>query len=364
MGLGGKLLTFSFFAAIIAAAVQLILHNDLLKHTYSHQPGQCRLVKPIVDGSEDLELLPNGYVALTSGLVYIKCPENAKTIGKLFLFNFNENHSANEPKAVETKLIWDAKEIKQFNPHGLKSFIGPKGEITLYVINHAPDGERIELFNLDVSTNTAKHVKSIKHELIKTPNNLAIVSSEEFYISNDHYFQNHIGVKLEYHTPYIRLGNIVHYNKGSAKVVDHFLHTPNGLTIDKKKKFLFVASPMDRSLSVYNINQDKTITKSQKFKVDTAIDNLFLDEETFSVWTGAHPNNYQLMQHITAPKSVKAPSQVIKFQFKDATYSDLTGIFDPYSDDGSKLCASSAVVKYKNQILIGTVDHKMMLCEI
>lgn len=67
-------------------------------------------------------------------------------------------------------------------------------------------------------------------------NNLAIVGPEEFYLSNDHYFHNHYLAQLEYIIPYIRLGNVAHYNKGKVNVVDYFLHTPNGMTIDKNRK--------------------------------------------------------------------------------------------------------------------------------
>jgi arylesterase/paraoxonase len=361
MGVGGFLVRVSIFALIAAALVQILLHNDYFKHTYNHQPGPCRLIKPVVDGSEDLELLPNGFAVITSGLRYLKSVETDNFVGKLFLYNFNVNST--EPKADEIKLIWNAASIKTFNPHGLKSLINDK-EIVLYVISHPPGGDVIELFSLDIQKKEAKHLKSLKHEMITAANNLAIVGPEEFYVSNDHYFQNHYLVQLEYLLPYIRLGNVAHYNKGKVNVVDHFLHTPNGMTIDKKRKNLFVASPLDRTLTVYSINSDKTITKKTKVQVDTALDNLFLDEENFSIWTGSHPVLHRLMSYIRLPKSFKAPSHVVHFQFKNANYDQIVAINDPYMNDGSVLSASSSVVKYKNQILVGSVHSKLLICDI
>jgi len=362
MGAAGFLVKVSIFALIAAAFVHILLHNDYFKRVYNHQPGPCRLVKPVVDGSEDLELLPNGFAVITSGLRYLKSVETDNVVGKLFLFNFNVDATA-EPKADEVKLIWNAAGIKTFNPHGVKSHVNNNGETILYVISHPPGGDIIELFSLDVQKKEAKHLKSIKHELITAANNLAIVGPEEFYVSNDHYFHDHLLVQLEYMLPYIRLGNVVHYKNGQAKVVDSFLHTPNGMTIDQKRKNLFVASPLDRTLTVYGINQDKSITKKNKIQVDTALDNLFLEDDQLTIWTGAHPVLHQLMSYIRLPKSYKAPSHVVRFSFKDTNYDHAT-IDDPYMNDGSVLSASSAVVKFKNQILIGSVHSKLLLCDI
>jgi len=361
MGVGGFLVKVSIFALIAAAFVNILLHNDYFKKVYNHQPGPCRLVKPIVDGSEDLELLPNGFAVITSGLRYLKSVETDNVVGKLFLYNFNVDTT--EPKADEIKLTWNAASMKTFNPHGIKSIINDKGEIILYVINHPPGGDVIELFAMDVQKKEAKHLKSLKHELMTAANNFAIVGPEEFYFSNDHYFHDHYLAQLEYMIPYIRLGNIVYYNKGNAKVVDSFLYTPNGMTIDKKRKHLFVASPLDRALTVYGINNDMTLTKKNRFQVDTGLDNLFFEEDKLAIWTAAHPVLHQLISYIRMPKSYKTPSHVVRFTFKDTNYNQVT-IDDPYMNDGSVLSASSAVVKFKNQILIGSVHSKLLLCDI
>jgi len=149
MGAAGFLVKVSIFALIAAAFVHILLHNDYFKRVYNHQPGPCRLVKPVVDGSEDLELLPNGFAVITSGLRYLKSVETDNVVGKLFLFNFNVDATA-EPKADEVKLIWNAAGIKTFNPHGVKSLVNNNGETILYVISHPPGGDIIELFSLDV----------------------------------------------------------------------------------------------------------------------------------------------------------------------------------------------------------------------
>lgn len=39
--------------------------------------------------------------------------------------------------------------------------------------------------------NTLEHVQTIKHELVRTPNNLVAVDKNKFYVSNDHRRKSH-----------------------------------------------------------------------------------------------------------------------------------------------------------------------------
>jgi len=42
----------------------------------------------------------------------------------------------------------------------------------------------------------------------------------------------------------------------------------------------------------------------------------------------------------------------------------VTSIQEVYSDDGHRLWGSSAAIKYKNGLLIGTVTHKLGYCTL
>ncbi|KAK2589880.1 hypothetical protein QQS21_012444 [Conoideocrella luteorostrata] len=59
---------------------------------------------------------------------------------------------------------------------------------TLFAVNHARAGSRIERFTLDVDRLVATHTGTIQHPLLHAPNSIAIINSKELYITNDHYF--------------------------------------------------------------------------------------------------------------------------------------------------------------------------------
>lgn len=71
--------------------------------------------------------------------------------------------------------------------HTLGMAYDPKTS-TLYVINHARAGSRIDMFKLDTGTLVATHVGTIQHPLIHAPNALALINGDEFYVTNDHFF--------------------------------------------------------------------------------------------------------------------------------------------------------------------------------
>ncbi|VDP17261.1 unnamed protein product [Soboliphyme baturini] len=62
------------------------------------------------------------------------------------------------------------------------------------------------------------------------------------------------------------------------------------------------------------------------------------------------------MEH---PKSYTAPSQVLHVKFSDRNTYTIT---EPFADDGSTLNASSVALYHKNTLLIGTINHKLMIC--
>lgn len=107
----------------------------------------CLILQQIlVDGSEDVELLPNGLAVVTSvsvqnsfrqnvnsvnylflqGLRFIDVPELKNVVGKLYLYDFNSDST--NPKASELKIIPGKLDIKSFNPHGISSYTDNTGK--------------------------------------------------------------------------------------------------------------------------------------------------------------------------------------------------------------------------------------------
>jgi arylesterase/paraoxonase len=358
MGAVGFLVKYAVLTLLTAIVFQIVLNLDLTKKVYNHQPGACKLVDPIVDGSEDIELLPNGLAVVSSGLRYLLVPELANVVGKLFLYDLKTNNP--KPTAIELKIIPGQLDVRTFNPHGLSSHVDSKGVTTLYVINHVNGSHSVELFQLDTEKHTAKHLKTIRDALLFNPNDLVVVGPEQFYVSNNRYFDNSIMQLVEISLNQVALCNIVYYNKGKATAADHWLRGPNGLTTDKDKKFLFAA--IDKQIVVYKINTDASLTRLQTVDMYTHCDNLFFDAESNSLYSGCHPVAHEILAHLYHPKTATAPTQVLKIEFTNGYKGH--SIKEIYANDGKDISAGTIAIKYKNQILIGSVAHKTLLCDL
>ena len=63
-----------------------------------------------------------------------------------------------------------------FNPHGISVYRDPSsGTVSLFVVNHRPDAQAIEIFDFERETHSLIHRRSVIDELIWNPNNLYAV---------------------------------------------------------------------------------------------------------------------------------------------------------------------------------------------
>ena len=63
-----------------------------------------------------------------------------------------------------------------FNPHGISVYRDPSsGAVSLFVVNHRPDAQAIEIFDFERETHSLLHRRSVVDELIWSPNNLHAV---------------------------------------------------------------------------------------------------------------------------------------------------------------------------------------------
>lgn len=95
-----------------------------------------------------------------------------------------------------------------FATHGIDLFSPQDDPETVYIfaINHLPNPDywdvqpsptssthkvrsQVELFHHRIGTTKARHLRSIQHPLIKTPNDIYATSPTSFYVTNDHYYR-------------------------------------------------------------------------------------------------------------------------------------------------------------------------------
>jgi hypothetical protein len=93
-----------------------------------------------------------------------------------------------------------------FVTHGIDVIADPsaKDAVFIFAVNHLPNPEyrpgesvpkarsQIEIFHHNLGSQSARHVRSVLHKLITTPNDIHAISPTAFYITNDHFYRQGI----------------------------------------------------------------------------------------------------------------------------------------------------------------------------
>jgi len=126
-------------------------------------------------------------------------------------------------------------ESSTFVTHGIDIIADPtaKNAVYIFAINHHPNPEyvasrrehitkshsRIELFRHVIGSSTAKHIRTISHQSIETPNDIYAVSPTEFYVTNDHFYREGLMRELEAVAP-TKWSSTMHVSISDLSVTD------------------------------------------------------------------------------------------------------------------------------------------------
>ncbi|XP_071941116.1 serum paraoxonase/arylesterase 2-like [Antedon mediterranea] len=208
----------------------------IFKTIHNHKPGPCRVVPGIVNGSEDIYVLPNGLAFISSGISldhYTKGndPRIRQFEGGIYRFDFNKPDE-------EAKLIpieGDVLKNNGLRPHGLDVWQdGKTGKVRLFVVNHYPPVDVIEVFDFDQERMVLKHYKTIQDKLFYSVNDVAATGPDSFYFTNDGY---HHGIKRVFEGLLMRAwSNIGYYDGKEAKIIMDRGHEFNGINMSPDKK--------------------------------------------------------------------------------------------------------------------------------
>ena len=96
---------------------------------------------------------------------------------KLMTFNLNK------PNENPVELTLKNFNRTGFNPHGISVYQDPSsGTVSLFVVNHRPDAQAIEIFDFERETHTLIHRRSVVDALIWSPNNLHPIGQYYFVL--------------------------------------------------------------------------------------------------------------------------------------------------------------------------------------
>uniref|UniRef100_A0A8C0P389 Paraoxonase 3 n=1 Tax=Canis lupus familiaris TaxID=9615 RepID=A0A8C0P389_CANLF len=343
----GKLMVLTLLGAGLALVGERLVafrqRTNAFRKVEPVEPQNCRLIEGLENGSEDIDILPSGLAFISSGLKYPGLPSFAPDEpGQIFLMDMNEQN----PK-VQALNISDGFDKASFNPHGISTFIDEDHTVYLYVVNHPHMKSTVEKFKFEEQQRSLVHLKTIKHELLKSVNDIVVLGPEQFYATRDHYFTNFFLVLFEMimdlHWTYA-----VFYSPREVKVVAKGFSSANGITVSLDKKYIYIADVTAQNIHVLKKHENWDLTQVKVIHLGTLVDNLTVDPDTGDIWAGCHPDGKKLL--IYNPEDPPG-SEVLRIQ---DVLSEKPKISTEYANNGSVLQGSTVASVYHGKLLIGT----------
>ncbi|KAL5010383.1 hypothetical protein ScPMuIL_012688 [Solemya velum] len=328
------------------------------KEIVSHdRPGPCTKVFGADGGSEDLVILQNGLMFMTSGFLH-------PFEGRVLLYDFNKPNmtvlNVNIVKGPDSDFRAD-----DFHPHGMSSW-EENGQIYLYVLNHAKARDSVEMFQFDNSTQTITHLRNFTSPDFNFMNDLVMVSKLSFFITNFLRWRDPARIELE-----IRLmshfGTILFYDgtkpsTTAATTVFRSLSMPNGINMSPDGKFIYVAEYGTMNLKVYKRNLlDNSLTEHDTRNTETAVDNIAVEPHTGDLWIGCHPILNKVHDYINSGATGISPSQVLRVKLNEGKIVEL---IETYVNDSREISASTSAAYYNGKMVITTLsDNHILVCD-
>ncbi|XP_072250567.1 serum paraoxonase/arylesterase 2-like [Leuresthes tenuis] len=347
--------------AVIIAALSMLLGERILSFRkralatrevpQNHLPN-CVALKNLDYGSEDITILENGLAFISTGLKFPGEPSSDMP-GKIFSLDLEGPRL--KPMELRMPLNFD---LESFNPHGISAYTDPTDDtVYLFVVNHPQHESQVELFKIMEDELSLVHLKTIKHELLHSVNDIVAVGVESFYATNDHYF-SHVLLKTLEMLLLQPWTNVVYYSPEEVKVVSEGYYFANGINVSPDKRHLYVVDLFGHDVRVLERKQDNSLSSVKSVAVGSLCDNVEVEPETGDLWLGCHPNGAKLF--LFDPKDPPG-SEVIRIQ---NIHSDQPVVTQVYADDGNVIRGSSVATVYGGKLLIGSVFHKALCCDL
>jgi sugar lactone lactonase YvrE len=124
------------------------------------------------------------------------------------------------------------------------------------------------------------HLNTVKHDLIYTPHNVAPVSKNEFYVTNDHYSKNNEIVRSFEALARRPWSYVVFHSSitNTTEIVADGLIYPNGIASNWDKSKIYVSTTTGGELLVYDRKSNNKLHLSERVYIGICLDNVSVDE--------------------------------------------------------------------------------------
>lgn len=242
-----------------------------------------------------------------------------------------------------------------FFPHGISLFRQSERHYRVFAINHADDKESIEVF--DLQNDSLSHLYTLQDEALIHPNDLVALDADHLYVTNDHGYPSGWQRLAEDYLG-LALSNVVYFDGHAWKEAASDIAYANGINRDPERNLLFVASPRDFLVKVYQIGADHTLSWIEDIDCQTGVDNIELDPEG-KLWIGCHPSLLTFSAYAKGKKPI-SPSEVITIDYRGKEDCTIASVF---LDDGHLMSAATVAPPFGDLLFIGNLmdDHFLVL---
>jgi arylesterase / paraoxonase len=250
--------------------------------------------------------------------------------------------------------------VDDFRPLGLSLHVDSEGTTTLMAVNDATGGrKRVEVFRVGAEDPfVLSHVRTVEHERIVSPNDLAAVGPDAFYLTNDHTTRPSWWREVKDYLLWTH-SDVLFWDGDRMRVVDEGLRYANGIALSHDGRTVYVAETIGRALRTYARDADTgQLTLRHRIPCGTGVDNIDVDEAG-NLWIGAHPKMLRFVAHAEDP-SKRSPSQVLHVDVQV----DPPEVETVWLSMGEDLSGSSVAAVRGDKMLIGSVfEPHILICD-
>ncbi|KYK53990.1 serum paraoxonase/arylesterase family protein [Drechmeria coniospora] len=205
-----------------------------------------------------------------------------------------------DPKTMHVKSLPLQNFDKPFVTHGidvLEDSDRPLGEaVWIFAVNHVPNDEHyakhvegapksrsvVEVFHYLIGTDSVRHIRTVSHSLITTPNDILALTPTSFFVTNDHHYREGFMRRVEDMFWGAKWSNTVYVQyegAGSsddegvgASIALEGLHNNNGIGRGRGPQEVAVIGCCSGLMHVGTIDRH-TIRVSESVEFDSMVDN-------------------------------------------------------------------------------------------
>jgi arylesterase/paraoxonase len=352
-----KRVAFTTSAIVVVGAVALTGRALIMGGVFTEVkpvPLECRTLAGVT-GAEDIA------IDRKSGLVFLSATDRRPPYPDKPMFKDGTYALAlDHPKAGFVRL---AGTPKDFHPHGISLFRAADGSLTLMAVNHiSPKRHAIDVFEVKIAGDkiSLSEVGDIQSDKLNSPNDVAAVGKEQFYVTNDHGSRTDLGKTLENYLMLPR-ADVLYFDGAVFKDVAANLVFANGIALSNDGNRLYVAETTAHRVQTFGRDLfSGKLTQENTFQLPSGPDNIDVDEKG-DLWIAAHPKLFGVVAYMSDP-SKPSPSEIYHVAVKDGIPQSADRV---YADLGAQIGAASVGATARGHLFIGSIfDPKILDCAL